>query len=119
MEKIERKTHVIDAAGQPLGRLASQIAKLLMGKEKSNFSYSIDVGDFVIVKNIDKMKFTGKKFEQKKYYSHSGYLGGLKERTLKEIFQKDPAKILRTAVLGMLPKNKLRKQRINRLKIEK
>jgi large subunit ribosomal protein L13 len=118
MKKIERKTHIIDATNQFLGRLASKIANLLMGKEKSNFDYSRDTGDFVIVKNASKIKFTGKKLKNKKYYSHSGYLGGLKEKRLIEIFQKDPAKVLKMAVFGMLPKNKLRKQRMRRLKIE-
>ena len=118
MTQIERKTHIIDATNQTLGRLASKIAVLLMGKEKTNFQYSVDTGDFVIVKNVSKIKVTGKKMKEKKYYSHSGYLGGLKEKKLIEVFQKDPAKLLRMVVMGMLPKNKLRKKRIKRLKIE-
>jgi len=115
---MERKTYIIDATDQPLGRLASRIALLLRGKNKSAWVPNKDMGDFVVVKNIEKLKFTGKKFEQKIYYRHSGYPGGLKEQKLKELFEKNPAQVLRNAVLGMLPKNKLRKQQIKRLKIE-
>ncbi len=113
----EIKTHIIDASGKSLGRLACKVAKLLMGKHKVNFDPSKDMGDFVVVKNVEKMKITGKKMEQKKYYSHSGYLGSLKERSLKELFEKDPRKVLWEAVWGMLPKNKLRKKRMKKLKI--
>lgn len=115
---MERKIHIIDATGQSLGRLAVKIANLLLGKHKRNFDPSKDMGDVVIVKNVEKMVFTGKKLEKKKYYWHSGYPGGLKERTLEELFKKDPKKVLKMAVLGMLPKNKLRKKRIKRLKFE-
>ncbi len=115
---MERKIHIIDAKGKVLGRLASQIAILLRGKHKRNFDPSKDMGDVVIVKNVDKMKFTGKKLKKKKYYWHSGYPGGLKERTLEEMFKKDPKWVLREAVLGMLPKNRLRKKMIKRLKFE-
>lgn len=116
--KMKRETHIIDATNQVLGRLASKIALLLRGKHKPNFDPSKDEGDFVIVKNVDKIKVTGKKMEKKKYFWHSGYPGGLKVRTLKELFAKDPKEVLRIAVLGMLPKNKLRKRMIKRLKFE-
>ena len=115
---MERKTHNIDAAGKVLGRLAVEITLLLRGKEKADFAPYKDIGDFVIVKNIEKLKFTGKKMEQKKYYHHSGYLGGLKEIPLKKIFKERPAEVLKKAVFGMLPKNKLRAKMIKRLKIE-
>jgi len=118
-QEIKRETHIIDATGKPLGRLASQIAILLRGKHKPNWQPHLDMGDIVIVKNVDKIKFTGKKFEKKIYYHHTGYLGGLKETPLWRLFQKDPYKVLRKAVLGMLPKNKLRKRMIKRLKVEK
>lgn len=115
---MERKTQTIDASDKILGRLASQIAVILQGKNKPDFFPYKDMGDSVIVKNIEKIKITGKKMEQKKYYRHSGYLSGLKETPLKKIFEKDPAWVLKKAVLGMLPKNRLRKNMIKRLKIE-
>lgn len=115
---MERKTHTIDAAGKILGRLATEIAVLLRGKQKTDFFPHKDMGDFVIVKNIDKIKITGKKFEKKIYYHHTGYLGGLKATPLKKIFQSDPAKVLKMAVLGMMSKNRLRAKQIKRLKIE-
>jgi len=116
MEKIQRKTHTIDAAGKVLGRLASEIAVLLRGKNNPHFVPYLDGGDFVAVKNVNRIKVTGKKAEQKKYYRHSGYLGGLKEITFKKIFEKDPSLVLKKAVFGMLPKNKLRAKMIKRLK---
>ena len=116
---MEKKTHTIDAAGQSLGRLAVQVAVLLRGKNKPDFFPNKDMGEFVIVKNVDKIKFTGRKLEQKKYYRHSGYLGSLKETSLKNLFQKNPDEVLRKAVWGMLPKNKLRSIQIKRLKTEK
>jgi len=115
---MERKAHTIDAAGRILGRLASEIAVLLRGKDKTDFAPYKDIGDIVIVKNIDKLKFTGKKMEQKKYYRHSGYPGGLKEISLGKLFEKNPAEVLKKAVWGMLPKNKLRAKMIKRLKVE-
>jgi len=118
MEKIQRKTHIIDATGKILGRLATEIAILLRGKHKPNFAPYLDLGDYVVVKNVKKIKLTGKKTEQKKYYGHAGYLGSLKEIPFKKIFEKDPAWVLQKAVLGMLPKNKLRAKMIKRLKIE-
>jgi large subunit ribosomal protein L13 len=116
--QMERKIYTIDATGKVLGRLASQIAILLRGKHKPNFDPSKDMGDIVVVKNVDKMKFTGKKLKKKIYRWHSGYLGGLKERTLEEMFKKDPKKVLKLAILGMLPKNRLRKRMIKRLKFK-
>jgi len=118
MVQLQQKTHTIDASGKTLGRLASQIAILLRGKHKPDFLPYKDTGDFVVVKNVEKIKFTGKKFEKKKYYHHSGYLGGLKEIPLKKVFQKSPKEVLKRAVWGMLPKNKLRAQIIKKLKFK-
>jgi len=115
---MKRKTHTIDASGRVLGRLASEIAVLLRGKQKPDFVPYKDVGDFVVIKNVEKLKFTGKKKEQKKYYHHSGFLGGLKEIPLKKLFEKDPTQVFKKAVYGMLPKNKLRAKQIRRLKFE-
>lgn len=119
MKKPKQETQTIDATDKILGRLASRIAILLRGKHKPDFLPYLDRGDFVIVKNVDKLKFSGKKFEQKKYFSHSGYLGGEKFTPLKTIFQKNPSEVLKRAVFGMLPKNKLRDKMIKRLKFEK
>ncbi len=113
---MERETHIIDAAGRILGRLASQIAILLRGKHRPGFVPYKDMGDFVLIKNVDKIKLSGKKMGQKIYYRHSGYLGGLKEIPIKKIFDKKPDEILKKAVFGMLPKNKLRAKQIKRLK---
>lgn len=115
---MERQTHIIDATNKVLGRLASQIAVILRGKHKKNFDPAKDMGDFVIVKNVNKMKISGKKVEKKKYYRHSGYLGGLKEISLKKLFKENPAEVLKKAVYGMLPKNRLRKKIIKRLQFE-
>ena len=114
-----RKTIAIDATGKSLGRLAVQVACLLRGKNKSDFQAYIDGGDVVIVKNVDKMKFSGNKLENKHYYHFTGYLGNLKDATLKEVLVKKGAKeVLRRAVLGMLCKNRLRAQQIKRLRFE-
>lgn len=119
MEKeIKRETHTIDATDISLGRLASQISILLQGKNKVDYAPYKDNGDFVIVKNFNKVKFTGRKMKNKIYYSHSGYLGGLTELPLIKLFKKDPNQVLRRAVMGMLPRNKLRNNMIKRLKIE-
>jgi len=115
---MEKKTHTIDATNRVLGRLASEIAVLLRGKGKPDFVPYKDMGDSVIVKNVNKLKFSGKKIEQKKYYRHSGYLGGLKEIPLKKMFAERPAEMFKKAVYRMLPKNKLRAKQIKRLKIE-
>jgi len=118
MKIMKRESHTIDATGKVLGRLAAQIAILLRGKHKPNFLPYKDMGDFVIVRNVEKLKITGKKMEQKKYFTHSGYLGGWKEIPLKILLEKDPAKVFKKAVFGMLPKNRLRAKMIKRLKIE-
>jgi len=110
---MERKTHKIDAQGLVLGRLAVKIAILLRGKNKPGYAPHKDMGDSVVIKNVDKIKVTGKKTEQKKYYRHSGYMGGLKEETYNKM---KPNQVLRKAVYGMLPKNKLRPLMIKRLK---
>ena len=116
--KIERKTHPLDATNQSVGRLASQIALLLRGKGKVNFSPQIDNGDFVNVTNIDKLKFTGKKKEQKIYYRHSHYPGGIKRIPIKKWLKESPGRILRNAVYKMLPKTRLREAMIKRLTIK-
>lgn len=116
---METKTHKIDATDKILGRLAAEIVVLLRGKNRPDFAPNKEIKDIVIVENVSKMKFSGKKIEKKKYYHHSGYLGGLKEMPLKRLLEEDPAKVLRMAVLGMLPKNRLRSRIIKRLKISK
>ena len=116
---MNRKTHTIDAANKILGRLAVEVALLLRGKDKADFAPNKDGGDIVIIKNADKIIVTGKKMNDKVYYHHSGYLGGLKETPFKKIFKKDPGEVIRRAVYGMLPKNKLRDIQITRLKFEK
>ena len=106
-DKIERKWYVVDAEGCTLGRLASGIASVLRGKNKPQFTPHVDTGDYVIVVNADKIKVTGKKLEQKIYYNHSDYVGGMKETTLKEMLAKKPEKVVELAVKGMLPKGPL------------
>jgi len=115
---MERKIHTIDATGKVLGRLATEVAVLLRGKDNPGFLLYKDAGDDVIIKNIEKIIISGKKMDQKKYYHHSGYPGGLKEVSMKKIFEKNPSEILKKAVLGMLPKNRLRPRQIKRLKFE-
>lgn len=112
MNKIERKFHKIDAENKSAGRLASQIAIILRGKNKPEFEPHIDNGDIVEVSNVDKLKFTGKKLEQKKYYKYSGYPGGLKEKIMKNV---SCAEVLRRAVRDMLPPTKLRDGMLKRL----
>ena len=115
---MQKETHTIDARGKILGKLAVEVAVLLRGKYKTDFAPYKDIGDIVIIENVDKLKFTGRKMEQKKYYRHSGYLGGLKEISLKKLFEKNPSEVFKKAVLGMLPKNKLRSRMIKRLKFK-
>ncbi len=115
---MERKTHTIDATGKVLGRLATEVAVLLRGKDNPGFLLYKDAGDDVIIKNVEKIIISGKKMDQKKYYHHSGYPGGLKEVSMKKIFNKNPSEILKKAVMGMLPKNRLRPRQIKRLKFE-
>lgn len=114
----ERKMHKIDADGKAVGRLASQIAILLRGKNKPEYKPHLDQGDIVEVSNIGKLKFSGKKLEQKKYYHYSGYPGGLKETKMSDLAKKDPAEILRRAVREMLPPTKLRTGMLKRLIIK-
>jgi large subunit ribosomal protein L13 len=116
---VERKWYLIDATGKPLGRLASQIAKLLIGKHKPIYSPDKDCGDFVVVKNASKVVLTGKKLKQKILFRHSGYLGGDKYIPYEKIFPEKADFILKEAVKGMLPKNKLRAKMIKRLKVYK
>ncbi len=120
MEIVKRENHIIDATDKVLGRLATQVAVLLRGKNKVGFAPYKDIGDFVIVQNVDKLKFTGKKFDNKVYYHHTLYLGGLKKATTKEIVaKKGYSEVLRKAVMGMLTKNKLRARQIKRLRFGK
>ncbi|MGA1846061.1 50S ribosomal protein L13 [Deferribacter abyssi] len=114
---VEKKWYLVDAEGQTLGRLASKIAKILMGKNKPIYTPFIDTGDFVVVINADKIHVTGKKLTDKIYYRHSRYLGGLKQRTLQEMLDKKPEEVLRLAVKRMLPKNRLGRKMIKKLKI--
>ncbi|MCR5784212.1 MAG: 50S ribosomal protein L13 [Eubacterium sp.] len=104
---IDRKWYVVDAEGQTLGRLASEIAKVLRGKNKPIYTPHIDTGDYVIVVNAEKIKVTGKKLDQKIYYHHSDFVGGMKETTLKEMLNKHPERVIEFAVKGMLPKGPL------------
>ena len=115
--EVERRWYVVDAEGQNLGRLATRIADTLRGKNKPQFTPHVDTGDFVVVVNAEKITVTGKKLDEKIYYRHSGYPGGLKQRTLREQLDRRPTEVLRTAVKGMLPKNKLARQQITKLKI--
>lgn len=113
----ERKWYIIDAQGQTLGRLATKIAVVLKGKNKASFAPHLDNGDYVVVTNCDKFKVTWNKLTDKMYYRHTGYLGGLKEISLEDLLEKKPTKALEFAVNGMLPKNKLRKGMLSRLKL--
>ncbi len=116
-EDVQREWYVVDATGKTLGRLASEIAKILMGKHKPQYTPHADMGDFVIVLNAHKVKVTGRKLQQKMYRWHSGYPSGLKERPLWWMLQHHPERVLYLAVKRMLPKNRLRKRRLKRLKI--
>lgn len=112
---VERKWYVVDADGMTLGRLASEVAKVLRGKNKAIFTPHLDTGDYVIIVNAEKVKVTGKKMEQKIYYRHSDYVGGMKETTLKEMLAKHPERVLEFAVKGMLPKGPLGRQMYKKL----
>ncbi len=116
-EDVQRDWYVVDATGKTLGRLASEIARILMGKHKPTYTPHVDNGDFIIVVNAEKIHVTGKKLDKKIYYKHTGYMGHLKETTLREMLQKKPEEVIRLAVRGMLPKNKLRDRRMKRLKV--
>ena len=114
---IERKWYVVDATGHTLGRLASEIASILRGKNKPTYTPHIDTGDYVIVVNADKIEVTGKKLDQKVYYNHSDYVGGMKETTLREKMAKKPEDVIYLAVKGMLPKGPLGRQMITKLHV--
>ena len=116
-DKIERKWYVVEAEGKTLGRLSSEIAKVLRGKNKPVFTPHIDTGDYVIVVNAEKIKVTGKKMDQKIYYNHSDYVGGMKETTLKEMMDKKPERVIELAVKGMLPKGPLGRSMIKKLHV--
>jgi len=114
---IERQWHVIDASDKVLGRLATQVASLLMGKHKPIFSRNLDTGDFVVIINADKVRVTGNKAEQKLYYRHSGYPGGLKSISLEKMMQTYPTRVIEHAVKGMLPHNRLGAKMMKKLKV--
>ena len=114
---VERKWYVVDATGYTLGRLASEVANVLRGKKKPIYTPHIDTGDYVIVVNAEKVVTTGKKLDQKKYYHHSEYVGGMKEATLKEMMQKKPEFVITHAVKGMLPKGPLGRQMLTKLHV--
>ena len=116
-DKIERKWYVVDAEGQTLGRLCAEIAKVLRGKNKPEFTPHIDTGDYVVVVNAAKIKVTGKKLDQKVYYHHSDYVGGMKETTLREMMDKKPEAVIELAVKGMLPKGPLGRAMIKKLHV--
>ncbi|MGI8421527.1 MAG: 50S ribosomal protein L13 [Gaiellaceae bacterium] len=115
--EISRDWYIVDAEGKTLGRLATQIADTLRGKRKPVYTPHIDTGDFVVVVNAEKVAATGQKLDQKRYYRHSGYPGGLKSRTLREQLDRQPAEVLRKAVKGMLPRNRLSRAQLTKLKI--
>jgi large subunit ribosomal protein L13 len=115
--EVVRQWYLVDAEAKTLGRLATQIADLLRGKGKPEYTPHIDTGDFVVVVNAEKVRVTGNKLEQKIYYRHSGYPGGLRQRTLAEQLERRPEEVLRKAVKGMLPKNRLANAQIQKLKI--
>lgn len=116
-DDIKRQWHVIDASAQTLGRLSSQIAKLLMGKHKPIYSPHLDTGDYVVVINAAKVRVTGKKVKEKIYYHHSGYPGGLKSITLEEMLRTRPTRVIEHAVKGMLPHNRLGRAMFKKLKV--
>ena len=115
--KIERKWYVVDADGQVLGRMAAQVASVLRGKNKPEFTPHEDVGDYVVIVNAAKVKVTGRKLDQKLYYHHSDYVGGMKETTLREMMAKKPEKVVELAVKGMLPKGPLGRQMLDKLHV--
>src|SRR3989344_4791592 len=117
--KVLRKWHEIDASAMPMGRVATKIASLLRGKHKRDFTPHVDMGDYVVAINAGKLKFTGRKVAQKQYFSHSGYLGGLKTESMKDVLQKHPEEILKRAVFSMIDDLKFRKKIMARLKVVK
>lgn len=117
VKEIQKDWYIVNAENKVLGRLASEIASRLRGKHKPTFSTFIDNGDFVIVTNAEKVLLTGNKWENKKYYRHTGYMGGIKEATAKELLEKKPTELVYNAVKGMLPKNKLGRAQLKKLKV--
>ena len=117
VNEIEKKWYVVDAENKVLGRLASEVAARLRGKHKPTFSTFIDNGDFIIVTNADKVQLTGNKWDNKKYYRHTGYMGGIKEANAKELLEKHPTDLVMNAVKGMLPKNRLGRAQLKKLKV--
>jgi large subunit ribosomal protein L13 len=115
--EVERRWYVVDADGQTLGRLATRIADTLRGKGKAQYTPHVDTGDFVVVVNAEKVRVTGNKLDQKRYYRHSGYPGGLRSRSLREQLERRPTEVIRKAVKGMLPKNRLARKQLNKLKV--
>ena len=115
--EFEQKWHLIDARGQVLGRLASEVARILRGKDKAIFTPHVDTGDYVVIVNAANVRLTGKKLSDKVYYHHTGYPGGIKSITAAELMEKNPEEVINTAVKGMLPKNKLGRQLLKKLKI--
>jgi large subunit ribosomal protein L13 len=114
---VKHEWYVVDAEGQTLGRFASRVAAILRGKHKPEFSPAVDVGDFVIVVNAEKIRVTGRKMDEKKYYRYSGYPGGLREMTLAEQLERHPDRVIKAAVKGMLPRNRLGRRMLKKLKV--
>ncbi|MBU0675399.1 MAG: 50S ribosomal protein L13 [Proteobacteria bacterium] len=117
VKEVEKNWYIVDATSKVLGRLATEIATRLRGKNKPNYSTFMDVGDFVIVVNAEKIHLTGKKMDEKKYYHHTGFMGGIKEMTAREMLEKKPEELIRKAVKGMLPKNTLGRAQLKKLKV--
>ena len=115
--EVERRWYLVDADGKTLGRLATRIADTLRGKDKAQYTPHVDTGDFVVVVNAEKVAVTGQKLDQKRYYRHSGYPGGLRSRTLREQLDRQPTEVLRKAVKGMLPRNRLARAQLTKLKV--
>ena len=116
-EEIERTWYVVDAEGKTLGRLATEVARILRGKHKPIYTPHVDTGDYVIIVNAEKIRVTGKRLDQKMYYRHSGYMGGLKETSLRTMLDKHPERVLQLAVKGMMPKNRLGRKMYKKLKV--
>lgn len=116
-EEIERTWYVVDAEGKTLGRLATEVARILRGKHKPIYTPHVDTGDFVVIVNADKIHVTGKRLDQKMYYRHSGYMGGLKETSLRTMLNTHPERVLQLAVKGMMPKNPLGRKMYKKLKV--
>ncbi|MCD6239550.1 MAG: 50S ribosomal protein L13 [Thermotogae bacterium] len=115
--EVERKWYIVDAKNKPLGRLAARLSLILQGKNKVQYTPNADLGDYVVVINAEKIMLSGRKLDQKKYYRHSGYIGGLKEVTARKMLEKYPDRLIKYAVKGMLPKNKLRESMLKKLKV--